>query len=221
MAVKSDSGFRLNIGRSESNIFTLNFNFYDIAIENGSHFSVPQFLTINRFTMDFLLSSLVTKKITIEDLSLDIPSLTHVRNASGKSNIGEFLSETMTRKKSQAPSRKKSKEVFIRHFQCKIGKIITMDYGASPVKINEINLNYSVEMRDVSAEMLLRKLTSDLRTRGGFALIQSVLGAMVDVPCLEEAARAAMRANGIGQDGNSSKIIETGKGLWYRIKSAF
>jgi hypothetical protein len=219
--VKSDSGFRLEMGKSESNIFTCNFNFYDVSIRNGNHFAVPQFLTMDRFTVDFLLYSLFTKKIVLEDLLLDIPQLTHVKNESGISNVEEFLRETLTKERKNSTQPQRKKDIYVRHFSLRIGKVIFMDYATNPVKISEVNLDYALEMNDVSAETLLKKLASDLRSRGGLILMQSLLSSLLNVPDLTEAAQATMKAYGIGKGDGVNKIMDTGKSLLEKIKSLF
>jgi uncharacterized protein involved in outer membrane biogenesis len=185
LLVRNDSGFRLKIGQSESNVFTLNFNLYDVALENNGHYPVSKFVELKQLSTDLLLFSLFKKQVTVENFVLDLPQVTYVKNESGDVNVEEFIKSFLgKRKKSRArvkepeKAQKLDREVYFDHFLLHIGKIVIMDYTVDPVKVSEIRLDYTLEMENVSAKLLEKKLTADLRSRGALFLMQSVLNSV-------------------------------------------
>ncbi|MDR1456999.1 MAG: hypothetical protein LBI34_03035 [Puniceicoccales bacterium] len=181
--VRNDSGFRLKIGQSESNVFTLNFNLYDVALENNGHYPVSKFVELKQFSTDLLLFSLFKKQITVEDFVLDLPQVTYVKNENGDVNVEEFLKSFSgkhrnSRARPKENGQEMDRELYFDHFLLHIGKVIMMDYTVDPVKVSEIRLDYTLEMENASSKLLVKKLTSDLRSRGALFLMQSVFNSI-------------------------------------------
>ncbi|MDR2340920.1 MAG: hypothetical protein LBD72_01120 [Puniceicoccales bacterium] len=190
--LKNDSGFRLKIGESESNVFTLNFNFYDVVLENNGRYPVSKFIELKQFSTDLLLFSLLKKQVTVENFVLDLPQMTYVKNESGDVNIEEFLKnffggqkKSKTQVKATEKTQKLDREFYFDHFRLHIGKIVVMDYTVDPVKVGEIHLDYTLEMENISAKLLVKRLMSDLRSRGGLFLMQSVFNS-INLPLMPE-----------------------------------
>jgi uncharacterized protein involved in outer membrane biogenesis len=185
LLVRNDSGFRLKIGESESNVFTLNFNFFDVILENNGHYPVSKFVDLKQFSTDLLFFSLFKKQVTVENFVLDLPQMTYVKSESGDVNVEEFLrsffgkgKKSRVRAKEQEKAQRLDREFYFDHFLLHIGKIVVMDYTADPVKVSEIRLDYTLEMENVSAKLLEKKLLADLRSRGALFLMQSVFNSV-------------------------------------------
>jgi uncharacterized protein involved in outer membrane biogenesis len=215
LLVRNDSGFRLKIGESESNVFTLNFNLYDVALENNGHYPVSKFVELKQFSTDLLLFSLFKKQITVENFVLDLPQVTYVKNESGDVNVEEFLKsfsgnrkKSKTRAKEVEKAQKSDREFYFDHFLLRIGRIIVMDYSVDPVAVSEIHLDYTLEMENVSAQLLEKKLMADLRSRGALFLMQSVFNS-VNLSLTPEKI-----------NGTAKKLSEKVKGIAGRVKPA-
>ncbi|MDR2677007.1 MAG: hypothetical protein LBB26_00345 [Puniceicoccales bacterium] len=213
LLVRNDSGFRLKIGESESNVFTLNFNLYDVALENNGHYPVSKFVELKQFSTDLLLFSLFKRQVTVENFVLDLPQLTYVKNESGDVNVEEFFKsfcgqQRKSRSHTKEPEkvRKFDREIYFDHFLLHIGKIVMMDYTVDPVKVSEIRLDYTLEMENASAKLLEKRLTADLRSRGALFLMQSVLNS-INLPVSPEKLGDA-----------AGKFTEKVKGIAEKVK---
>lgn len=225
--VSTDSGFHLNIGESKSNIFTLNFNFYDLSIKNNDAFPYPDFIKMDRFSLDFLLFSLLTQKVVVEDFILDIPQVVYVKNADGQNNVSSFLSEVFTDKKgimdkkpADESDKKSGQTIYFEHFALRLGKVVMMDYSQNPVKIDEYNLNYFIEFNNTYADKVLSKITNDLKSRGVLFLMQAVLNSLTDISLLNNVSSTVMKANGMATDA-VNKTLDVGKDAIDKFKKIF
>jgi hypothetical protein len=215
LLIGNDSGFRLKIGESESNVFTLNFNLYDVALENNGHYPVSKFVELKQFSTDLLLFSLFKKQVTVENFVLNLPQVTYVKNESGDVNMEEFIKSFSSRQKKSKERAKEpgkvqkfDREIYFEHFLLRLGKVVIMDYTVDPVKVSEIRLDYTLEMENASAKLLEKRLTADLRSRGALFLMQSVLNS-INLPVTPEKIGDA-----------AGKLTEKVKGIADKVKPA-
>ncbi|MDR2030477.1 MAG: hypothetical protein LBP65_03375 [Puniceicoccales bacterium] len=211
------SDFTVSIGRSHSNVFTMNFNFYDVAIQGGSLYPVSTLAQIDRLGADLLFLSLLTKKVVVENFVLDVPQITCVRDGDGNVNIADFLSSLFgQRERATKPGvgkkPAKPRQIFFRHVEIRVGRVALMDFTEQPAKVREFALNYSYEADNVDAETLFKRLSSDLNARGAGLLMQSVLRSLANLPDLATVANDILQS-----DGRSGGIVGD---FWKRLKKS-
>jgi uncharacterized protein involved in outer membrane biogenesis len=188
-------------------VFTLNFNFYDVTLNNGSKFPVPNFAKIDRFSADLLLLSAFSKRIVVENFILDVPQLTYIRTADGHNNLTAFLDGIRSRcgfsseklKNSQHEKNKtpRARTIFFKHFELSIGKVISMDFSASaePSKVRETVLNYKFVADGIEVGELLSDLIAGLKSRGALFIMQAVMDSIDQLPVLSSIAMPILKAN--------------------------
>jgi hypothetical protein len=217
--LRNQSDFALSIGKSQSNVFTMNFHFRDVGIRNGDAYPVPQFVDIDRFRADLLLLSLATKKVVVENFTLHVPRITYVKNGEGKSNLSEFLSEISGggSRGEKAEGRKSPRRVFFQNFDLRIGRVVLMDYGANPVRVQEIPLDYSIQLSNMDADALLRRVTNDLKAEGASFLMHSVLNSLVQMPGFSSTIAPVMKATGVVRED----IRSSGRNFLQKLRAKF
>jgi hypothetical protein len=219
------SGFELQVGKSQSNVFTMRLDFRNLAIRNGEDFPVPQFLEVEQFRTDLLLLSLLTKKVVVEDFTLHIPRLTYVKNGDGQVNVGEFLRAVLPSSKKSGEKEKKasktaSRKIVFQNFDFSMGTVVLMDYTANPVKVMEIPVNYSFHSQNVDADTLLKKITGDLRARGVIFLMESLLHSLVHLPDFSPIIQPILKVNGLALEGIGDGV-RSGKNFFQKVKAKF
>lgn len=225
--LKSDSGYKLSIDKSRSNVFTLNFNFDGVSIHNSDQFPVPDFIQIDRFSTDLMLLSLLRQTVVVENFVLDIPQVTYIKNADGTVNVTEFLSDILGEKKSPNESPKRAgktakplQHVVFEKFYLRLGRVVMMDYTANPVKISEFKINYDIALQNIPADQLLKKITADLKSKGVGFLMQAVLSSLIRLPNLSDISSGIMKANGMAIDSIHG-VSGAGKDFIGKVKSIF
>ena len=205
--IGSGETFAMEMGKSKSNVFTLNFNFYDVTLKNGSKFPVPNFAKIDRFSADLLLLSVFSKRIVVENFILDVPQLTYIRTADGHNNLTAFLDGVRSRcglgdGKLKTSSRDGGKTprvrtVFFKHFELSIGKVISMDFSSSaePSKVRETTLNYKFIADGIEVGELLSDLIAGLKSSGALFIMQAVMDSIDQLPVLSSIAMPFLKAN--------------------------
>lgn len=224
---RTHSGFQAKMEKSASNIFTLNFRFYDLQVNNGENFPMADFLKIKQFNGDFLVFSLLTHKTIVENFVLDIPELTYVRNGKGEVNLANFLGDIFGEKfstKGDAPRdseeerRPAKKRIFFRHVQLNLGRLRMMDYTVNPVRIIDQKLNYELSMDDVYADQLLDRLASDLKSRGLLIVMNTILNSLLKSESFADISRSLLR-NGGGR--SVERATDKGKEFLEKVKAIF
>ncbi|MDR3117769.1 MAG: hypothetical protein LBT98_04385 [Puniceicoccales bacterium] len=215
LLLRGGSDFALGVGRSESNLFTMNFNFYDVSIRNGSRYPVANFAQVDRISADLLFLSLFTRRVVVERFAVDLPQVTCVRDAEGRVNVAEFLTAAIgDRSKSSTGSFRRRaarpRQIRFRHVEIHLGKVVLMDFSEQPSHVREIALNYSYVADDVDAEALLRRLSSDLRARGAGLLVQSLLHSFANWADLSSISGDILRSSGLDR-GNGAAGWRRGK----------
>lgn len=224
--LRTHSGFQVKMDKSDSNVFTLNFRFYDLQINNGENFPMADFLKIRQFNGDFLVFSLLTSKTIVENFVLDIPELTYVKNARGEVNLASFLGDLFGEKLSlkdgpaTGDGQKKSphRRIFFRHVQLNLGRLRMMDYTSNPVRIIDQKLNYELSMDDVYADQLLDRLAADLKARGLVIVMNSILNSLLKSESFADISRSLLR-NGGGR--SVERATDRGKEFLERVKAIF
>ncbi|MDR3316720.1 MAG: hypothetical protein LBS68_01410 [Puniceicoccales bacterium] len=220
--LRGHDGFDLTMGRSDSNIFAMNFNFYDVAIENGDKFPIPNFIQIDRFSVDTLLFSLLSKKVVVENLVLNVPQVTYVKCIDGRNNLTEFLTQLSGGSSPESDEQtvkkeRKKKEYSFKHVELSIGKVVFMDFTVQPTRMREIILNYSFDADDIDLDELLRKITSDFKARGVLFLLQAVLEPLGKFPGFFAIAKPIQAVNDVAVEV-LDKGIDTGRNLLKKVR---
>jgi hypothetical protein len=215
--VVGSENFGVEIGKSKSNLFTLNFNFYDVTLNGGIKFPVTNFAKIDRFSADLLLLSVFAKRVVVENFVLDIPQLTYVRMADGSNNLTSFLDEIRRRcgigdvaksasshrgthhRQSKPP---RARTIVFRHFELSIGKVVAMDFSpnSEPSKVREITMDYKFSADGIEFGELISNLVAGLKSHGAFFIMQAVMDSIDQIPLLSSIAMPLLKINGAAID---------------------
>jgi hypothetical protein len=208
--------FAFHMARSESNLFTMNFNFYDIAVRNGSSFPIPDFVYVEQFSADVILRSLFTKHVTVENFVVDIPRLTYVKCADGRDNLSEFL-RVLSGKSAEKGKAGKNKEFFFRHVEFSFGKVTLVDFAARAERTREIILNYHFSADDVMLHDLVARVGADLKARGAYFLMQAIFGPLNRIPGFANIIGAIPAAGEFATD-TLERGLDVGKNFLRKVR---
>ncbi len=133
-------------------------SFSDLRLGNTSGFSEKEFVTVKSFEVRIKLLPLIFKDIQVKRFILNEPSITLVKNKSGRVNWAqpddakEKSAAEKTTKKSKSPAAEAGlpiKDLTVGEFSIKNGSVIWIDHTANTRKeITAVNLN----LQDVSLE---------------------------------------------------------------------
>lgn len=227
--IKTSSGFRGRVGKSQSNVFTLRFDFFDIDGTNSDKFPASNFFKINRLAAHLSPLSFFTKRVVVHDLTLDLPEITYVKNDRGEVNIQQFLGDFLASKKpyycdwppkTEQGKTNNGKRIFFRQVNLRVGHLVLMDYSRGPLKVSEVKLNYEITLTDVYGDQIVDRLMKDLSSRGLRAVVNGLVDGLKQDQKVGPLVNNFLKRNDLGET-LMNKAKGHGKGLQEKLKNLF
>jgi hypothetical protein len=220
VAVKKQTGFPVSVGRQNVSLWKGAVEFQNLQIMNPSHFSDPSFLHFNQFKTKVDLWSLHGERIVINELVLDLDSITVVQPKGGnisQMNVSEFVSGLSGDSAGAVPNQAAAKTpppFIIKKLTIKIGTVKYLDLGKTNPQPEVFNLNYDRTFTDVTDVNALRvALAQDFAVHGMYFLAKGFVQSLLDSKTYGEAADTIFKTGGQVLDAGQKVLQGVGGAL--------
>ncbi len=214
VAVKKQTGFPVSVGQQVVSLWSGAVDFRNLQIMNPSHFADPSFLHFNEFKTKVDLWSLTGNRIVINELVLDLDSITVVQPKGGnvsQMNVSEFVAGLSGDSAGAAPGQAAARTpppFIIKKLTIKIGTVKYLDLAKSATQPQVYSLNYNRTFTDVTDVNALRvALAKDFAAEGMFFLARGFVQSLLDSKTYGDAALTIFKTGGQLLDAGQ-KIIQ-------------
>jgi uncharacterized protein involved in outer membrane biogenesis len=209
--IKSRSGFEANVGSSRGTLFRGRIDFRDFDVSNPKDsFKTNEFFLFNELVTDVNLKSLLTDTVVVDEIVVDIGSVTLVKNVDGIYNCQLFLQnmfgsgQSSGNEANDAPSgkgasRKKfCKKLRISRIVFAVKSVTIIDESTGSTK--EYLLNYRREFSNVEdINVIVKPLMTDLGKYGLGIFIQSTFDMVLHLPGVEQVTGGLIKVKDASQ----------------------
>lgn len=212
------SGFQTTLSGSHGNLFKGRIDCRDINIHNPkTTFQYDNFIRANAIVADVDMTSLMKDTIVIEELTIDLDTISLVKDRNGTSNYSLFaknLSENTSSDKSSEQSKSTTssshkKSVFIKKLTIALGRVDNIDEQKGSKKTYTIN--YRREFSDVSNFSNLGvQLVGDLGKYGLSIILDSVISSVSDLGGIAVDSMKSIKNTTLDAAESATKSIESG-----------
>ena len=180
--IRSRTGFAVQIDQLSVNLFTAKVRLGGLVLKNPDGWPEAGFVDLRQFKADVELIPLLGDKLVADEVVVDLPQLTLVRNKDGVLNAMAFKNGLDGKPEAGSPpaetGTKKAPQFLIRHLALKFDKLVYADYsGRSPV-VKNYNLNLSRDLTDVDS---VTKIVSPF-TGAVLGVMSDALGRLFRMP---------------------------------------
>lgn len=169
--IRSKTGFGVRIERLSVNPFTANVELHGLLLRNPDGYPMEDFVEVREFKADAELFSLLGDRFVADEVAVDMPQLTLIKNQQGQFNALVFKDGLLG--KEEPPGKKeksKKKEFLIRHLVLKFDKLVYADYSGRRATVKEYHLKLNRELRDVTSPLqIINPLAGAFALLGGSA----------------------------------------------------
>jgi uncharacterized protein involved in outer membrane biogenesis len=157
-SVQKSLGLDMDIGKMDINLLKTKLGVNNVKVMNPPGFADPLMFDMPEMFVDYNLRNILAGKVHLQEIRLNIASLTAVRNKEGQLNLSVLQPRGSGTKKagpsqpSQEPSGSpKDLNIQIDRASIKLGKLIFKDYtqGEQP-NVQELNINLDETYEDVT-----------------------------------------------------------------------
>ncbi|MDR1255697.1 MAG: AsmA family protein [Puniceicoccales bacterium] len=226
--IKSRTGFGADVESSVGSLFRGCVNFHNFSISNPKDaFESHRFITFNEMATDVRLRSMLTGKIVLENVVLDIGSVTLVKNVNGMYNL-QLFAKNISGMNRETPSiktdgnkfsdqnafrEKISPKIHLSKVTFAIGSVKVID-EADRGNAKEYSLNYRREFTNIDdIDSIIKPLVADLSKYGLSIFVQTAFDSVLHIPGLEKIAEGIIKVKDVSKD--VVKDVEGGiKGLF-------
>ena len=152
------TGLELHIRRLNIGVLTTLIDIQDLRLHNPPEFQDRVMFDLSEVYVDYNLRSILSGKVHLEELRLDLKELTIIRNEQGQLNLDSLKAagakkkapeeKEAAREAAPAEEKKELPEIQIDRLVLKVGKVIYKDYSKGPepnVQEFDVNLNETYE----------------------------------------------------------------------------
>jgi len=158
--VKAITGLTVNMENIDVGVLNTFIGIKQLTLLNPPEFPDPVMLDMPEIYLDYNLSSLIDKKLHIEELRVNLKKFVVVRNREGKLNLDLFRMDQSGKEHKVSPEEKKAvekdkkskmPELKIDVLELKIDRVVFKDYSRStPPKINEFKVNIDERYENIT-----------------------------------------------------------------------
>jgi uncharacterized protein involved in outer membrane biogenesis len=210
--LRNSTDFDLSIGSVNMALLDSSFEVTGLELRNPPDFPDPEAFAVDRFLVDYDLSSLLSDEVHLYNVVIDIPKVIMVRKADGESNVERLAAAAKKDTKPEgggmqepkgggaaeekgAPAGKPAKEakkVRIDRLTVKLGKVEMRDYsrGRTEPKVYDYELNMNRTYNDITD---LQKLGATISTE---LLVTAAPQVLNDLSTVLEENRDEIKAAG-------------------------
>ncbi len=152
--LKQRSGFTLTAGSQDIGVLHGNFDVKDLELTNPDRFAAKDFVKFNEIQTSVEVSTMLSKRVVVDEIVVDLESLAIVQNKDGEDNFAA-LQNSLMGATAPADATKKSKTPGIPPFTIK--KLTLSVHGAKYFNFKTgdgkpaiYNLNYTRKFTDVN-----------------------------------------------------------------------
>jgi hypothetical protein len=179
--VRGRTGFAMEIQSLYVNPFTGRLALRGLAITNPSTFPNPAFAEVREVRVDWRVSSLLSQRLVIEDVVIDVAGVTLVRDSHGVFNAWLFHDRLAGVPAGPAPARPaagapaeakgRPREFLVKRLQLRCDRLVIADYSKRQPAVRELALNFNHTYENLtSAKQLAAPLVDLLAPEAGGAL---------------------------------------------------
>jgi uncharacterized protein involved in outer membrane biogenesis len=148
-ALKEQTGFGVRIEELTVNPFTARAEFRGLMLRNPASYPLEDFLEVRAFRADAELLSLLGDRLVANEVVVDVPKLTLVRNAHGHLNARAFRDSLRFGADNGAQTA--ARKFLIRHLVLKFDHLVYADYSGTTTSVKDYNLRLRRDLRDVTS----------------------------------------------------------------------
>jgi uncharacterized protein involved in outer membrane biogenesis len=224
-AVKMRTGFTMAYTTQDVDILHGLVDFEGLTITNSSRFPAPGFVDLNQIKLAIEPKSLVQDKLVVDEVVVDLKTLTVVRTADGEYNFAAFAQALQGNPAAAQPaatpaqpattSAAKIPPFIIHKLTIKIGTVDYCDFKSGSGKPKTYNIGYDRTFTDVtSLETLKAQLAKDFAAQGLQFLSDALISTLIDPSTYLNLANGVLKEGGAvgGQviDAGSNATKELG-----------
>lgn len=159
--IQGRTGFDASVTSLSCNPFTGRLTIRGLVLTNPASFAAGDFLQLREFHAAGDVWSLVSDRIALDELTLDIRRLALVRRADGKSNAELFAQNlgfvppspgaaAARLPVTSVPSAPPAKKFRIKHLAIRVDQLVLADYSGSAPDVKQYNLAVDQRFEDVT-----------------------------------------------------------------------
>jgi len=200
--LKQRSGFTMTAGQQDISALSGAVDLHDLEITNPDRFAAKDFLKFNEVKVKAEPTSVMGKRIIVDEIVVDLDSFTMVRNKDGSLNLMALKDGLMP-----APAANKAATVIppftVHTFTLKIKSVKLLDFKSNNGKPQVTEVNYSRTFQDVDETNYTKVAVSiglDLKGAGFSFLADALANELLDPSTYLDAAKGVGGAimNGAG-----------------------
>ncbi|MGA2052554.1 MAG: hypothetical protein ABSH19_04505 [Opitutales bacterium] len=217
--IKEKTGFEMTYASQDVNLFAGSIDLQGLTITNSNQFPTPGFVDLNQFTSAVELGSLVSDKVVVDTVVVDLKDVTIVKTSDGVYNAKVFadalkamVPASQSAAAQQQPGASGSSKVppfLIKSLTIKIGTVQYCDYSSGSGTPKVYNINYSRTFTDVTnLNALALALGKDFAGMGMEFMANMIVSSLTNLNTYVDLANGVL--NGAGQVGG--QILNVGQG---------
>lgn len=151
--IRSRTGFSVQVDRLTVNPFSGVMVIRGLNVKNPAGWPAAEFVDLREFRADVSLLSLLGDRIIADEIVVDLPRLTLVKNQQGVLNAVAFK-EALGGSGAEAkgrPGAKTNGQFLIRHLVLKFDKLVYADHSGRKPSVREYDLKVVRDLRDVDS----------------------------------------------------------------------
>ncbi|WP_438481876.1 DUF748 domain-containing protein [Oleiharenicola lentus] len=149
--IHSKTGFSVQVDDLSVNPFTAKVSISGLVLKNPEGWPSAEFIELRTFRANADLFSLFGDRLVADEVVLDLPQLTLVRNKDGVLNAMAF-GDGFKGEESASKEKKPAQQFLIKHLSLKFGKLVYADYSKSAKgDIREYNVELARELENVDS----------------------------------------------------------------------
>lgn len=217
--VKMRTGFTMAYATQDVDILHGVVDFTGLTITNSSRFPAPGFVDLNQIRLAIEPKSLVEDKLVVDEVVVDLKTLTVVRTADGEYNFAAFAqalqgTPAATAQPAATPAQPataaKIPPFLIHTLTIKVGTVDYCDFKSGSGKPKTYNIGYNRTFTDVtSLDALKVALAKDFAAQGLQFLSDAIISSVLDPSTYLDLASGALKEGG----AVGGQVINAGKGV--------
>lgn len=174
--IQEKTGFAVKVDSFSVNPFTAKVMMKGLVLKNPNGWPVEDFLEMREFRAEANLLSLLSDRFVADEVMVDVPQVTLVKNQQGLFNAAAFQKGlTGTGGAAVQSDQGGTHQGFlIKHLVLKFGKLVYADHSGRKPVVKEYILNLNRDMRDVDS---VAKILSPI-TGSALGLVSEAMGSM-------------------------------------------
>lgn len=148
--VRKAAGLDLRIGTVDVGLLNTSLLVRDAQLLNPHGFPEPMMVRIPELYVDYDIRSLLTERVHLRELRIDLAEVTVITSGAGAVNIDDLRTPFSSQSPGSGSRTQDLPQILIDAADIQVGSVVFKDYTHSPPRIETFEVNVDEEMRDVS-----------------------------------------------------------------------